>query len=171
MERPIGIDTGTMASPKLRKTQELTRYFQVHWVAFRAIGCSQVFSRKPEYRSGSDVPHGARAGALCSERMRRFPVARSWVRRHVPGFWRATRFGSNLLPRPGYVGNGLQCLSIASVSPDTAASFNKNAEPVNTDSSHRSSHRAIILMTGLALASFCRQDEGTIGQVKRGSAT
>jgi hypothetical protein len=100
----------TMASPKLRKTQELTRYFQVHWVAFRAIGCSQVFSRKPEYRSGSDVPHGARAGALCSERMRRFPVARSWVRRHVPGFWRATRFGSNLLPRPGYVGNGLQCL-------------------------------------------------------------
>ena len=154
MERPIGIDTGTMASPKLRKTQELTSYFQVHWVAFRAIGCSQVFSRKPEYRGGSDVPHGARAGALCSERMRRQVVGEEAC--------------SGLLARNKIC---FKPLSIASVSPDTAASFNKNAEPVNTDSSHRSSHRAIILMTGLALASFCRQDEGTIGQVKRGSAT
>jgi hypothetical protein len=59
-------------------------------------------------------------------------------------------------------------LSIASVSPDTAASFNKNAEPVNTDSSHRSSRRATILMTGLALASFCRQDEGTMGAGEEG---
>jgi hypothetical protein len=63
-------------------------------------------------------------------------------------------------------------LSIASVSPDTAASFNENAEPVNTDSSHRSYQRAIIEMTGLVLASLCRQADGEkTGQVKKGSAT
>jgi hypothetical protein len=62
-------------------------------------------------------------------------------------------------------------LSISSVSSDTAASFNKNAEPVNTDSSHRFYQRAIIPMTGLVLASLCRQDGETTGQVKEGSAT
>jgi hypothetical protein len=73
-------------------------------------------------------------------------------------------------PRPGYLGNELSTLSIASVSSDKAASFNKNAQPVNTNSSHRSYQRAIILITALVLASLCRQDGETTGQVKKGSA-
>ena len=60
MERPIGIDTGTMASPKPRKNQELTRYFQVHWVAFRAIGCSSGCSHENQSIGAVQMYHSAR---------------------------------------------------------------------------------------------------------------
>jgi hypothetical protein len=114
----------------------------------------RLFSRKPKYRSGSDVARGRRVGALCSERMHRLPVAGIWVRRHVPGLGAQQHLVQTLVNRFRQFRHG--CL------------FQQIAEPVNTDSSHRSYQRAIILMTGLVLASLCRQDGEKTGQVKKG---
>ena len=156
-----------MASPKPRKNQELTRYSEAHWVAFRAIafraiGCSSGCSHENQSIGAVQMYHAARRLApFAANRCTGFPSPGSGLGGIFPGFWSAKRFGSNLVPRPGFLGNGLRHFVNRFRQFRHGCLFQQNAEPVNTDSSHRSYQRAIILMTGLVLASLFRQDGET----------
>jgi hypothetical protein len=160
-----------MASPKPRKNQELTRHFpcigerlersDVPQVVLTKTGVQQRFRCTTRHAGWRPLQ---RTDAPASRR-------RVVVMRDVPDFGHNEILVQTLC-RAGYVGHAsIPGQTIASAGSDTAASFNKNAEPVNTDSSHRSYQRAIILKTSLVLASLCRQDGETTGQVKKGSAT